>query len=187
MQPKPKPKKCYICPSDRFVDDHHYDCQEGKLSPETVPLCRRCHRTYHDWGIGCFSPDTTEKALEVENKGREILRSLPTNHPSYRNLPPMRLEDVERSRYWYKKWHIAPPSYLRRKKPLSVSLPPLRFPHGNPLCGDDWFMAHLGDHTSEEIEALTIEIACDNRWLSPVSVADEKGTVKAIIRKKGQM
>ena len=41
-----------------------------------VPLCRRCHRTLHDWDIGTFSPDTTEKALEVENKRREI-RGLP--------------------------------------------------------------------------------------------------------------
>lgn len=175
---------CYICPSDRFIDDHHFDCCEGKLSPETVPLCRRCHRTYHDWGIGSFSPDTTEKALEVENRRREILRSLPTNHPSYRNLPPMKLEDVERSRYWYKKHHITPPPRLGRKKPSKGIT--VKFPYGNPLCGDDWFMAHLGDHTLEEIDALTIDIACDNRWVPPVSVADKRGTVKTIIRKIGR-
>lgn len=171
---------CYICPSDRFVDDHHYDCQEGKLSPETVPLCRRCHRTYHDLGIGSFSPDTTDKALEVENKRREILRSLPTNHPSYRNLPPMKLEDIERSRYWYKKHHIAPPPRLGRQKPSRVI--PFILPSLPTLCGEDWLKAHLGDHTSEEIEALTIKIAHGNRWFPPVSVADKKGTVKAIMR-----
>lgn len=171
---------CYICPSDRFVDDHHYDCQYGKISPETVPLCRRCHSTYHTWGIGCFSPDTTEKALEVENRRREILQSLPTNHPSYRNLPPMKLEDIERSNYWYKKHHITRPSRLGRKKPSRVI--PFILPGLPTLCGEDWLKEHLTDHSAKEIEALTIEIACDNRWLSPVSVADKRGTVKAIMR-----
>jgi len=92
----------------------------------------------------------------------------------------MKPEDVERSRYWYKKHHITPPSRLGRKKPSGGIT--VRFPCGNPLCGDNWFMEHLGDHTSEEIEALTIEIARDNRWLPPVSLADKRGTVKTIMR-----
>lgn len=170
---------CFICSSDKFVDEHHYDCKEGKLSPEKVPLCRRCHRTYHDWGIGAFSPDTTDKALEVENKRREILRSLPIGHPSYRNLPPMKPEDVKRSDYWYKKHKIAPPSRLVAKKHFRGIL--FRIPT-NPLCGEDWLKAHLADHTPEEIEALTIEVGYDNRWLPPVSVSDKRGTTKAIIR-----
>ena len=171
---------CYICQSSgHLIDNHHLDCCEGKLSPETVPLCRRCHRTYHDWGIEAFSLDTTDKALEVENKRREILRSLPIGHPSYRNLPPMKLEDIKRSGYWYKKHNIAPPSSLGRKKPsrgITVRIP------SNPLCSKDWLEAHLTDHTAEEIEALTIEIGYDYRWLPPVSVADKRGTVKAIIK-----
>ena len=100
---------CEICPSDRYLDNHHIDCQRGTLSPETTKLCRRCHRTYHNWGIGAFSPDTTAKALEMENKRREILRSLPVGHPAYQNLPPMKLEDIKRSAYWYKKHHLTPP------------------------------------------------------------------------------
>lgn len=171
---------CYICPSDRFIDDHHIDCCEGKLSPETVPLCRRCHRTYHDLGIGSFSPDTTDKALEVENRRREILRSLPIGHPSYRNLPPMKPEDVKRSGYWYKKHDITPPSRLGIKKPSRGIT--VRIPSNPPLCGEDWLKAHLADHTTEEIETLTIEIACDNRWLPPVSLANKRGAVKAIMR-----
>lgn len=172
-----KRKVCYICSSRKFVDNHHYDCLEGKLSPETVPLCRRCHRTYHDWGVGAFSPDTTEKALEVENKRREILRSLPPEHPFYNNLPPMKLEDVERSNYWYKK-HGIPRPYVP-----GLNLVPFRLPNGPPLCGDDWLKEHLTDYTPEEIAAQTIEIACDNKWLPPVSVADKKGTVKALVKK----
>ena len=184
MQPKPKPNKCYICPSVKYVDNHHIDCQEGKLSPETAPLCRRCHTTYHVWGIGAFSPDTTDKALEIENKRREILRSLPSNHPAYRNLPPMKLEDVKRTSYWYKKHKITPLSRLERRKPSRGI--PFRIPSA-ALCGEDWLKAHLTDHTSEEIEALTIEIAYDNRWLAPVSMSDKRGTVKAIIRNRGQI
>jgi len=52
-----------------------------------------------------------------------------------------------------------------------------------PLCGEGWLKAHLADHTHEEIEALTIEIGCDNKWLPPVSVADKKGTVNTIVRR----
>lgn len=172
---------CFICSSDKFVDEHHYDCQEGRLSPEKVPLCRRCHRTYHDWGIGAFSPDTTDKAIEVENKRREILRSLPIAHPSYRNLPPLKLEDVERSRYWYKKHGIAPPHFGGKKPPKKMIMIPFRIP-SNPLCGEDWLRAHLTDYTPEEIGALTIEIGYDSQWLAMVSVADKRGTTKRIIR-----
>lgn len=171
---------CWICPSDKYVDSHHLDCLKGKLSPETVPLCRRCHVTYHAWGIGAFSPDTTEKAMEVENKRREILWSLPAGHPSYRNLPPMKSEDVRRSRYWYLKHHISPPPRLGRKKPSRGKTVGVL---SDPLCGEDWLKTHLGDHTFEEIEALSIEIAHDNSWLSPVSVADKRGTVKMMIKR----
>ena len=168
---------CYICSSDRYVDNHHYDSRWVKLSPETGPLCRRCHRTYHDWGIGAFSPDTTAKAIEVENKRREILRLLPPDHPAYRNLPPMKLEDVRRSRYWYKKWGIKPPRKERVKVGLSFKIP-------NPptLCGDDWLKEHLHEHTPEEIEALTIEVACGERRLPPISVSDKRGTIKGVMK-----
>lgn len=174
---------CYICSSDKFIDDHHYDCLEGRLSPETVPLCRRCHRTYHDWGIEAFSPDTTDKALEVENRRREILRSLPLGHPHYRNLPPMKLEDVKRSDYWYKKHNITPPSRLGRKKGFRGI--PFRIP-SNPLCGEDWLKAHLGDHTPEEIGSLTIKISYNNRRLLPISVSNKRGAVKTVMEHFGR-
>lgn len=111
------------------------------------------------------------------------MRSLPLDHPSYRNLPPMRLEDVKRSRYWYKKHHIAPPSGLGGKKPSKVI--PFRMPNGSPLCGDEWLKEHLRDHTSEEIGALAIEIARGGRRSPPVSLADKKGAVKAAVRSLG--
>lgn len=87
---------CYICNSVRFIDYHHYDCKEGKVNLETVPLCRRCHRTYHDWGLGAFSPDTTDRAMEVENRRREIF-----------GLPLMTRDQISRSSYWYKKHGIS--------------------------------------------------------------------------------
>ena len=98
---------CYICGSTHFVDKHHYDCKEGSISPETVPLCRRCHRTYHDWGIAAFSPDTTERALEVENKRRLIY-----------HLPLMKMTDIQRSSYWGKKWGI---TTKKQRKPSTLS------------------------------------------------------------------
>jgi len=176
-------KSCSICSSDRYIENHHYDCLGGKLSPETVPLCKRCHRSYHIWGVGCFSPDTTEKALEVENKRREILRSLPPNHERRRflraeDIQPMKLEDVHRSSYWYQKWGIEPPHRERRK---GIRLP-FAFPKSPALCGEDWVREHLNDYTPREIEALAIEISYDNNWLPPVSVADKKGKVKTLVR-----
>jgi hypothetical protein len=158
--------RCYICGSDRFIDNHHFDCCEGELSPETVPLCRRCHRTYHDWGIGSFSPDTTDKALEMENRRREIL-----------HLPQMKLEDVKRSGYWYKKHKIVPPWRLGNKKRI-----PFKIPNNPPLCSQDWLYAHLRDHTPEEIEALSIQITAIGKSLPPVKVSDKKGLVKTLIR-----
>lgn len=164
---------CYICSSDKFIDNHHYDCQEGRISPETVPLCRRCHRTYHGWGIGAFSPDTTDKALEVENKRRQI-----------HGLPLMELKDIRRSDYWYKKHNIARPSRVAAKKAAKAVL--FKIPNNPPLCGEDWLRTHLEDHTSEEIGALTIEIGYDSKRLSTVSVADKRGTVKTIIKERSR-
>lgn len=51
-----------------------------------------------------------------------------------------------------------------------------------PLCGWDWLRQHLLDHTHAEIEALTIEIGYNGRNLPPVSAADNRGTVKSIVR-----
>ena len=105
---------CAICGSIKFVDDHHLDCREGKLSPETAPLCRRCHRTYHDWGVGAFSPGTTERALEVENMRRRIY-----------GRPLMTLADVKRSGYWRKKWGLPTLKRITREEQSKVASPQL--------------------------------------------------------------
>lgn len=86
---------CYICGSDKGkIENHHYDCREGTISPETVPLCRRCHFTYHTWGVEWFEDEYLDRAIEIENKRREIY--------GWREAP-MKREDVVRSPYWYKK------------------------------------------------------------------------------------
>jgi len=169
-------KLCFISQSDRYVDDHHYDCVRGAISKETVPLCRRCHTTYHTWGVSSFSPDTTAKAIEVENKRREILRSLPAGDPHYRNLPPLKIEDVKRSRYWYKKHGLTPPKPAPKSKERSFSLP------SNPvLCGEDWLDQHQRDYSMADIEALSIEVSYDGGHFSPIPVAAKKGTVKELM------
>ncbi len=176
--------RCWICNSDNHIDNHHYDCLRGVLSPETVPLCRRCHQTYHIWGVGAFSPDTTEKALEVENKRRDILRSLPPDHPQYRRaehlgtLSPLKLEDVKRSGYWYRKWGIKPPRKERiREKAVRFTLP--KWP---PLCGEDWLREHLKDHPQEEIGALAIVVSYGGRQLATAEANSKKGTLRKILR-----
>ncbi len=111
---------CEICGSEEFIDAHHYDCKEGKLSSETINLCRRCHRTYHDRGIEWFDDEYLDKAIAMENKGREIINanleklnqdrlaerlkfpSYPWLKESLLPVLPLRREDIQRSHYWNK-------------------------------------------------------------------------------------
>jgi len=178
---------CQICSSTNHVDEHHLDCRRGAISPETVPLCRRCHQTYHIWGVGAFSPDTTAKAVEIENRRREILRSLPVDHPERRRaehlgiIEPLKLEEVRRSRYWYRKWGIKPPRKERISREEITRLP-FKLPRKPPLCGEDWLREHLNSHTPEEIQALAIEVSCDGRKVTRVEASSKRGTLKKMLR-----
>jgi len=101
--------QCYICEEEKplAVDNHHIDCRHGELSPETVPLCRRCHRTYHDFGVEWFEDEYLDRAIEIENKRREILNRQPECVNPY---PLLTRADIKRSDYWYKKHGIRIPS-----------------------------------------------------------------------------
>lgn len=104
--------KCEICGSDKFVDAHHYDCKEGKISSETINLCRRCHRTYHDRGIEWFDDEFIDKAIEIENKFRVIHNTTLQRKESVshryidglydKELQPTERGDIIRSDYWNK-------------------------------------------------------------------------------------
>ena len=85
----PEEKTCYICSSSIFIDDHHIDCQGGKVSPETVPFCRRCHTTYHIWGVVWFDDEYLDRIIEIENRRRVLF-----------GLPLMVKEKIKRSKYW---------------------------------------------------------------------------------------
>lgn len=124
---------CWICPSDKFVDDHHIDCCGGELSPETVPLCRRCHRTYHDLGVEWFDDEYLDKAIEIENRRRAIY-----------GLAPMRREDVRRSDYW-NKTHGVKIDKGGAKEDIIIRAMTARLPNGTPLCGWDWVKEHMND------------------------------------------
>lgn len=174
-------KTCYICSSNKYVDDHHYDCREGKLSPETVPLCRRCHRTYHNFGVDWFDDEYLDKAIELENRRRQIVYASLKNPVNPLEL--LKREDIRRSAYWNKQ-HGIPTSRLGKMRPSKKI--PFRIPNSPAICGDDWLKAHLEDYTPEEIGALSIEIGYDNRWLSPVATTGKKGTVKATMRRLNQ-
>lgn len=91
---------CEICGSKKFVDAHHYDCREGKRGPETIKLCRRCHRTYHDRGIEWFDDELLDRAIAMENKKRELGYAGLTN--PIKPLVLLRREDIVRSSYWNK-------------------------------------------------------------------------------------
>lgn len=122
-------KVCYICGSKRFVDAHHIDDQHGRLSPETVLLCRRCHRTLHDLSVSWFDDELLDRAMEVENMRRKIFSE-----------PFLEKGDIERSDYWYKKHGI------RREKSIQeISTQPLVRPGiVEPICGWKWIEENKG-------------------------------------------
>ena len=105
-------KICCICGSHRFVDAHHYDCCEGAISPETVLLCRRCHRTYHDRGIEWFDDEYLDKVIEIENKARRI-RYGNLSKP-IKPLVLLSRDDIQRSDYWNKIQRRGRRFYMRR-------------------------------------------------------------------------
>lgn len=133
-------KACYICSSNKFIDDHHFDCCEGKLSPETVPLCRRCHRTYHDLGVEWFEDEYLDKAIEIENRRREIVYSN-LKSPS-KPLELFRREDIRRSDY-FNKTHGLPETKERKGSQTPVFA--FHLPRGEPLCGWAWVHEHMYD------------------------------------------
>ena len=112
--------KCEICGSEKFVDAHHYDCREGEISSETILLCRRCHRTYHAFGIEWFDDEYLDKAIELENRHREIYNANLEYFEKERTakaaqfpwsqmlkkpitpLPLLKREDIKRPAYWNK-------------------------------------------------------------------------------------
>lgn len=107
---------CYICGGHRFVDHHHVDCCEGKLSLETVPLCRRCHRTYHDLGVDWFEDEYLDIAIEIENRCREIQRAHAHGNIFGAQIQPMTRADVRRSGYWNKKHGVKQLSMFARRR-----------------------------------------------------------------------
>ena len=115
---------CEICGSDKFVDAHHYDCKDGKLSPETINLCRRCHRTYHDRGIEWFDDDKLDKAIGLENKRRQIVYASLKN--PIKPLVLLGVVDIIRSDYWNKIHGISkrrkPPRETRDEKQLGFEV-----------------------------------------------------------------
>lgn len=150
-QVKPEEQVCYICPSNSFVDDHHYDLQYGRISEETVPLCRRCHKTIHMYGgINMFEDELLDKAIEVWNVTQFLL-----------NRPLMARDKIVRSKYWLKKHGVKKavtfdPVNKRftqeggfaednTKGSMTSAFPPFHFPHGEPLCGWSWVYAHQYD------------------------------------------
>ncbi len=83
--------ECYICGATQPIDQHHVDCKSGYFSPETMHLCRRCHRTFHDLGIEWFDDIYLDRALVVENK-----------HRLYSGRASITAKQIVRTNYWYK-------------------------------------------------------------------------------------
>lgn len=156
-------ERCFICGSDNHVDKHHYDCNEGKLSSETVPLCRRCHRTYHDLGIEWFEDEYLDKAIEIENRHRQIVYDSLVN--PVKTVQLMTRDDIKRTAYWYKKHGIKPEHPIPSVKDMRVPAYTFHLPRNEPLCGWDWVHQHIHDLAGWipriEITCPGLELAID--------------------------
>lgn len=160
-------KVCYICSSAKHVDDHHVDCQYGEVSPDTVPLCRRCHHTYHVWGLEWFDDEVLDRAIEVENMRRKIFGE-----------PPLERKDIVRSDYWYKKHGIKRPEPMYEAIPLanSAKFRLLVRPGIVPLCGWPWLEANEGKVYPEQ--GITIFFNGKALVVMP-STSTKRGVIRA--------
>jgi len=166
------PKISYICKKERPVDNHHIDCAHGGISDETVLLCRRCHRTYHDLGVEWFDDEYLDRALEIENKRRTI---------TYANLKdsviPLHLlerKDIKRTDYWDKIHGIKVGEPVKKLNVIELFLGKCIA----PLCGWDWLRKHGGDKHPEQ----WIEIKYDNKPVAKVAASAKRGAVRKAMR-----
>ncbi len=151
---------CYICDkTDGVVDDHHIDCAHGDRSEETTPLCRRCHRTYHDLGVKWFDDEYLDKVLEIENKRRAIY-----------GLSIMRREDIERSNYWNKTHGIIAKHPIKPEPFVRLGI--------KPLCGWDWLYKHISDPYPEQ----WIEVKYDDKVIAKVGTSAKRGILKKAMK-----
>jgi uncharacterized protein YlaI len=155
---------CYICGSSNHVDNHHIDYRRGKVSPEIVPLCRRCHRTLHDLGVEWFDDEFLDKAVKIDNKRREIW-----------NLAPLSRDDIKRSEYYCKMHGI---KVEKIPKPSAYTSSTFIFPKGEPLPGWDWILSHLGDEYAEPI----MELYYDDQLIGTVTGKSKRGSVREIVK-----
>lgn len=154
-------KVCYICSSDQHIDDHHVDCQYGEVSPDTVPLCRRCHRTFHDLGVEWFDDELLDRAIEVENMRRKMF-----------SKPLLERKDIVRPDYWYKKHGI-------KRVPGGTRLISLIKPGLQPLCGWPWLEANEGKVYPEQ----SIVVFFNDKELVAMPVTAKKpGLIKAAMK-----
>jgi len=167
-------EKCYICPSTA-VDDHHIDCNGGKLSPETVPLCRRCHRTYHDRGLEWFDDDIIDKAIELENRRREIINS--------KTMVDKAEVIANRSDYWYKKHGLTKPRTVGKAQSSIAEgvLRELRYRGTEPLCGKEW-LANALARVGTELFNQSMTIVYDGRVLGEFDASTKRGEIKRVMK-----
>jgi len=167
---------CYICDKkERHIDNHHVDCAHGQLSDETVSLCRRCHRTYHDLGIKWFDNEYLDKAIELENRRRKIRHAAYLADPKYVVKPSLCLlerKDIKRSDYWCKVHGIKKKVNGEREIVLAKDLN--RYNLCPPLCGQDWYEEHKDDSYPEQ--AIVVEY--DGKVVAKVLSSEKKGTLK---------
>jgi len=168
---------CYICQEEQPIDNHHIDCAHGEISDETEPLCRRCHRTYHDLGVEWFDDEYLDKAIEIENRRREI---------TYANLKdpviPLHLlerKDIKRSDYWNKTHHIEEQPKQRKaiEQPEDIVQRFIRLCMA-PLCGWDWLQRYAFKTYPEQ----WIELIVDNKLVGRVSASAKLGTLRKVMK-----
>jgi hypothetical protein len=174
----------------------------GELSPETVPLCRRCHRTYHDRGLEWFDDDILDKAIELENRRREIINEIINSKrltPPYPGIsvpynlrhlsPPLPMVDkaevvASRSDYWYKKHGLTKPRTPVNKAQSSIVKGvswELQYRGTEPLCGKEWLDNALA-RVDTKLFNQSMTIVYDGKVLGEFDASTKRGEVKRLMK-----
>jgi hypothetical protein len=160
-------KVCYICSSAKHVDDHHVNCQYGEVSPDTVPLCRRCYRTYHDFGVEWFDDELLDRAIEVDNMRRKIFGE-----------PLLERKDIVRSDYWYKKHGIKREQPYPGRMPVSGVMTSFLRRGIRPLCGWAWLAENKGKVYPEQ----GITVFFKGQELVAMPSTSKRGLIKSAMK-----
>lgn len=135
-----------------------------------MPLCRRCHRTYHDLGLSWFDDELLDRAIEVENMRRQIYGE-----------PPFDKNTLIRPDYWYTKHgirRVGAPGVIGVLD-IPTKIMQLTRPGIEPICGMQWLLDHINLEYPEQ--SITVFFKGQELVAMP-STSTRRGIIKSAMK-----